>query len=113
MTFRIPPADADPFWQPTVWLTESGLPILLLVVTSAVSSRAAGRLKVVAVYLVALLLQLSLLHTQSFYHWGVGPIVVLLLVGGLWRACWPPEGVPESGATGLNQAPGMGFPARG
>ena len=113
MTFRIPPADADPFWQPTVWLTESGLPILLFAVTAAVSAGAASRLKVVAVYLVALLLQLSLLHTQSFYHWGVGPIVVLLLVGGLWRACWPPEGVPESGATGLNKAPGMGFPARG
>jgi len=107
MCFNIPGEDPEPFARVADWLSESGLPALLFCAAAAVSARAGatrrGRCQVVGVYLLALAIQLSLMCIRHFYDWGVGPIVVILLVGGLWRACWPLKGTAEAGATGLNR----------
>lgn len=104
MCFRIPSGEPEPFLEIGTWLAESGLPMLLFTAAAAVSARAPGRCRVVVVHLIALAIQLALLRVRNLCEWGVGPIVVILLMGGLWRAIWPPPGPPEAGATGLSRA---------
>ncbi len=107
MSFHIPSGEPEPFARAADWISESSLPILLFTAVAAVSARAGvtarGRCQLVAVHLLALVIQLGLLRSRGFYDWGVGPIVVILLMGGLGRACWPPEGSTEVRATGLNR----------
>ena len=86
------------------WLAESGLPMLLFTAAATARARPQGRCRVVVVHFIALSIQLGLLRVRNLCEWGVGPIVVILLVGGLWRACWPPVVLPGAGATGLNRA---------
>ncbi|ODT58787.1 hypothetical protein ABS71_18480 [bacterium SCN 62-11] len=55
-------------------------------------------------HLVALAVQLVLLRESSFYDWGAGPIALLILLGGLWRA--RPEPLATSSIPGLTRVPG-------
>ncbi|MBN9418437.1 MAG: hypothetical protein J0I12_23510 [Candidatus Eremiobacteraeota bacterium] len=48
--------------------------------------------------------QLVLLRESSFYDWGAGPIALLILLGGLWRA--RPEPLATSSIPGLTRVPG-------
>lgn len=103
MCLRLPGDEFIPIFRGQVDLSRDLIPIGLLVMARGVDA-SYSRTQRTAIFLLALSLEWTLLRVRRFSDLGVGPLVVLLLLDGLYRIWLAPSGATEGCPVGLNRS---------